>query len=92
MTAALRSLFKLDYGGKIEREVAKLISAFDELKFDTGRYPRRWLALKLLEADADIVARVRAMPDGQKLIDLAQAPGPIDTTSIPALIAMTVAS
>ena len=73
MTAALRSLFKLDYGGKIEREVAKLISAFDELKFDTGRYPRRWLALKLLEADADIVARVRALPDGQKLIDLAQA-------------------
>jgi len=73
MTTALRSLFKLDYGGKIEREVAKLISAFDELKFDTGRYPRRWLALKLLEADADIVARVRALPDGQKLIDLAQA-------------------
>ena len=73
MTAALRSLFKLDYGGKIEREVAKLISAFDELKFDTGRYPRRWLALKLLEADADIVARVRALPDGQELIDLAQA-------------------
>ena len=73
MTAALRSLFKLDYGGKLEREVAKLISAFDELKFDTGRYPRRWLALKLLEADADIVARVRALPDGQKLIDLAQA-------------------
>ena len=73
MTTALRSLFKLDYGGKIEREVAKLISAFDELKFDTGRYPRRWLALKLLEADADIVARVRALPDGQELIDLAQA-------------------
>ena len=73
MTTALRSLFKLDYGGKIEREVAKLISAFDELKFNTGRYPRRWLALKLLEADADIVARVRALPDGQKLIDLAQA-------------------
>jgi len=62
------SLFKLDYGGKIEREIAKLISAFEEIKFDTGRYSQRWLALKLLEADADILARVQAMPNGEQVI------------------------
>lgn len=64
--------FKLDYGGKIEREIEKLISAFDECNFDTGRYPRRWLALKLLEADEDVLVRVQAAPNGQKILSVAQ--------------------
>ena len=58
MTANIQSLFKLDYGGKIEREIARLTSAFDEMQFDTGRYSKRWLALKLLEGDADILKRL----------------------------------
>ncbi len=66
------SLFKLDYGGKIEREIAKLISAFDEIQFDTGRYPKRWLALKLLEADTEIITRVQDMPNGEQVIALAR--------------------
>lgn len=66
------SLFKLDYGGKIEREIAKLIAAFDEIQFDTGRYPKRWLALKLLEGDADILERVSKMPRGEQVIALAK--------------------
>ena len=66
------SLFKLDYGGKIEREIAKLMSAFEEIQFDTGKYPRRWLALKLLEADADILNRVQAMTNGEQVIALAK--------------------
>jgi len=72
MTITTNPLFKLDYGGKIEREIAKLIAAFDELQFDTGRYPKRWLALKLLEADADILERVSRMPKGEHLIALAR--------------------
>ena len=72
MTISTNPLFQLDYGGKIEREIAKLISAFDEIKFDTGRYPKRWLALKLLEADADILARVNKMPNGDQVITLAK--------------------
>jgi len=66
------SLFQLDYGGKIEREVVKLIAAFDEVQFDTGRYPRRWLALKLLEADADILSRISKMQNGEQVIALAK--------------------
>ena len=68
MTANIPSLFKLDYGGKIEREIEKLISTFDEIQFDTGRYPKRWLALKLLEADADILNRMQNMPNGEQVI------------------------
>jgi ferrous iron transport protein B len=72
MTANVQPLFKLDYGGKIEREIAKLIAAFDEIQLDTERYPKRWLALKLLEADADILQRVKNMPNGEDIITLAQ--------------------
>lgn len=72
MTTNIQSLFKLDYGGKIEREIAKLIAAFEEIKFEPGRYPKRWLALKLLESDPDILERVQAMPNGEKLVALAK--------------------
>ena len=71
-TSFPRSLFRLDYGGKLERAIAHLIAAFEEIKFDTGRYPRRWLAIKLLEGDADILSRVQAMPNGTQVIALAQ--------------------
>lgn len=72
MTLTTSPLFQLDYGGKIEREITKLTAAFDEIQFDTGRYPKRWLALKLLEADADILNRVGNMPNGGQVIALAR--------------------
>ena len=65
MTIASREIFRLDYGGKLERQIASLMAAFEEIQFDTGRYPKRWLAIKLLEADPDILARVQAMPNGR---------------------------
>ncbi|GAB1470742.1 ferrous iron transport protein B [Chloroflexota bacterium] len=69
------TLFKLDYGGKIEREIEKLLTAFNELKFDAGSYPKRWLALKLLEADADIIAHVQSAQAGDQIIALAKRGG-----------------
>ena len=72
MTIITSPLFQLDYGGKFEREIAKLIAAFEEIKFDTGKYPQRWLAIKLLEADVDILSRVQTMPNGAEVIELAQ--------------------
>jgi ferrous iron transport protein B len=72
MTATTsREFFRLDYGGKLERQIATLVTAFEELQFDTGRYPARWLAIKLLEADADILQRVQKMPNGAQVIALA---------------------
>src|SRR5215216_2443827 len=75
MTITTSPLFQLDYGGKLEREIARLMAAFEENKFDTGRYPRRWLAIKLLEADADILSRVQSMPNGEQIVMLAQKGG-----------------
>ena len=68
MTLTTSSLFRLDYGGKIEREIARMISKFDEIHFDTRRYSRRWLAIKLLEKDAEILERVQRMNDGEAII------------------------
>jgi ferrous iron transport protein B len=65
------TLFRLDYGGKLEREITRLTESFAEFQFDTSRYPQRWLALKLLEADAEILEQVRAMPNGEQVISLA---------------------
>jgi len=66
------SLFKLDYGGKIEREIANILARFEELSFDTGQYSKRWLAIKLLEKDADILERVQTMDGGEKIISFAK--------------------
>ncbi len=72
MTLTTSPRFQLDYGGKLEREISRLIAAFDEIKFDTAKYPQRWLAIKLLEADTDILTRVQAMPNGEQVIARAQ--------------------
>ncbi len=66
------TFFRLDYGGKLEREIEALLGAFNENKLDTGRYPARWLAIKLLEADAEITARVKELPNGKAVIMIAE--------------------
>jgi ferrous iron transport protein B len=65
-------LFQLDYGSKLEREIACLLRTFEELKFDTGQYSPRWLAIKLLEKDPEILERLQAMPGGPALIAIAR--------------------
>jgi ferrous iron transport protein B len=72
MTSAPRTLFRLDYGGKLEREIARMVDSFEENKFDTEHYPQRWLAIKLLEGDADILEHAQAMPNGAQIIELAR--------------------
>jgi ferrous iron transport protein B len=72
MTSTSSTLFRLDYGSKIEREIARVIESFMECNFDTEHYPQRWLAIKLLESDADILEHVRAMPNSSHVIELAQ--------------------
>ena len=72
MTITSTSLFKLDYGGKIEREIARMISKFEESNFDTGRYSQRWLAIKLLEKDPDILERVQSMQSGETIVAYAR--------------------
>ena len=62
--------FRLDYGRELEEEIARLAAAFAEQGLDVGPYPPRWLALKLLENEQDIVDRVRRAPGGESLVRL----------------------
>ena len=59
----------VDYGADVEPSIAELTDAIQK----TGiiNYPIRWLAVKLLENDADVVAKVKAMEGTQNIISLA---------------------
>lgn len=60
---------KVDYGTVVEPYVQELTDAINK----TGiiDYPIRWLAVKLLENDSDVVAKVKAMDGMQNIINLA---------------------
>ena len=72
MDTTYSPLFQLDYGGKIEREIARIIDIFDEWKFDTRQYSKRWLAIKLLEKDVEILERVQGMDGGERIVAFAR--------------------
>jgi ferrous iron transport protein B len=61
------------YGKEIEEHIQAIqnlvVSKLPQL---SAIYPSRWLAIKLLEKDSDIIEKVAALPDGQtqlKLVD-----------------------
>lgn len=60
----MKKPFRLDYGSRLEAEVERLLAYFSEIKFELTGYPRRWLAIKLLEGDADILERVQLIQNG----------------------------
>jgi len=70
--AVARRLKIVDYGREIEEEISKLeelIAKIEALK----AYPARWLAVKLLENDSEIKAKVEAVPGGAEILRQAEA-------------------
>jgi len=68
----------VDYGEGLEAMIASLV---DALAADTalhGRYPLRWLAVKLLEGDEDAVSKVRKSPVHACVQALLASPGTDD--------------
>ncbi len=68
--ASVKSGFKVDYGIEIEAMIEELAAKVPE----SGRvlsFPRRWLALKLLENDKEVVASVRQIAGGDELLAFA---------------------
>lgn len=54
--------FAINYGTKIEAAIQQTMAAVAEL--NPLKYPSRWLAIKLLENDADIRRNISEMPAG----------------------------
>ena len=63
--------FRLDYGPDLEAEIARLEAFFAAAGFDPRPAPARWLALKLLEGERDVVDSVSARPAADAVLALA---------------------
>jgi ferrous iron transport protein B len=64
--------FKVNYGREIEEELDKLAGMAHERPEIVARFNVRWLALKLLENEEDVVARTARMPGGAALVAVAR--------------------
>lgn len=65
--------FTVNYGPDIEAEISRLVALMKKDLPALRQDNLRWLAVKLLENEADIVARVQALPASQVVIERAAA-------------------
>jgi ferrous iron transport protein B len=73
IAAAWRSSsFRIDYGADIEPVLAALSDAIAAHPALAKRYQPRWLALKLLEGEADLIETVRRAGGGAELVAAAE--------------------
>ena len=56
--------FRINYGGEIQSELDRLALRITVEPALTAQYRPRWLALKLLEGDPDLTARVGVLAGG----------------------------
>ena len=66
--AYTRGVSLVDYGREVEEEIARLQEVIEKVPALSRRYPSRWLAVKLLEQDPEIVSQLEASVTGGKTI------------------------
>jgi len=64
--------FRLDYGPDLEAEITRLEAFFAAQGFDPRPAPSRWLALKLLEGEREVIAAVASRPNAEPVLALAR--------------------
>jgi len=64
--------FKVDYGPEIEEELLELEGMIGACPHIVAQFHPRWLALKLLENEEDVVAWVAAMSGGPEMLAVAR--------------------
>lgn len=69
--------FQVNYGKDIEAAIKQLSETAEDQRIPLNGTCSRWLALKLLEGEEDVVEEVSAMPSGQLVINKAR--GEIET-------------
>ena len=62
---------RVNYGEVLEPAIAELEA--EVAKLDTGRYPHRWVAIKLLEQDTDILEKVQELDKSGVVLSKAEA-------------------
>jgi ferrous iron transport protein B len=71
ITPTKASRFEIEYGNEIEAELRKLENAIEAHPGVATTFEPRWLAIKLLEGEADILARVRGLEGGAAVLEAA---------------------
>jgi len=74
--AYTRGVTLVDYGREVEEEIARLQEPIEKVAALTARCSSRWLAIKLLEEDEEIIPTVEAVEGGGAI--LAQARRSVD--------------
>lgn len=69
---AWESVFRIDYGHDVEPEIGALTERIARHPDLSVRYQPRWLAIKLLEGEADLVARVAEAEAGRDILSRAE--------------------
>jgi ferrous iron transport protein B len=64
--------FSIDYGEAIEAELRKLATTIRNVPTLRETFDSRWLAVRLLESEADIGELVAAHPGGERVLQIAQ--------------------
>jgi ferrous iron transport protein B len=63
---------KVTYGKEIEKRIKAIEGIVDtELPQICKVYPKKWIAIKLLERDADVAGKLKNYKSGQKILDYA---------------------
>lgn len=62
----------VDYGREVEHEIGKLQNLIQAQPNLAARYSPRWLAIKLLEEDGDIIAKIEKTDGMEKVLDEAK--------------------
>jgi ferrous iron transport protein B len=65
-----RSEWKIDYGSLLESEIERLSEVIAQNESIRRIYEPRWLAVKLLEGENDLKARVALQEGGQELLEV----------------------
>lgn len=62
----------INYGKEVEEEISKLFNLLVKRQGLAARYPLRWLAIKLLEDDKDVVEGITRQPHSEEIIQQAE--------------------
>jgi ferrous iron transport protein B len=67
-----KSTFAINYGNAIEEEIRAIQGEIEKNEVLTARLDSRWLAMKLLESDSDIIEQVELVEGADKIIDISK--------------------